>query len=240
MPYASRRASASRSSAAPRFRVGLLIIVSTSRGHAAAAPWRFRGDESRRRRGRDVDLPWRRVAATPRGYAAEASRKAAAADIPWRPATRRGRGPGSGTRRARHRRGPGSGARLPAAAAPDPAKKNAGYGKNKLEWVYRLRNANYTFRTVPGAFATHAPHAGSASKEKWALEKREDGSVGGIRRQKDELFRSAVKWRGLVTPFCRGTAIFHQQPPPGGNPERPFSQISAALDFKSRAVFPVP
>ena len=32
--------------------------------NAAAATWIVRGDESRRRRGRDVDSPWRRVAAT--------------------------------------------------------------------------------------------------------------------------------------------------------------------------------
>ena len=42
----------------------------TSRGAAAAATWIFRGDESRRGRGRDVDITWRRVAAplrVPRG-----------------------------------------------------------------------------------------------------------------------------------------------------------------------------
>ena len=32
-----------------------------NRGDAAATTWLFRGDESRRRRGRDVDNPWRRV-----------------------------------------------------------------------------------------------------------------------------------------------------------------------------------
>ena len=31
----------------------------TDRGDAAAATWIFRGDESRRRRGWDVDIPWR-------------------------------------------------------------------------------------------------------------------------------------------------------------------------------------
>ena len=35
-----------------------------SRCDAAAATRRFRGDESRRRRGCDVDSPWRRIAAT--------------------------------------------------------------------------------------------------------------------------------------------------------------------------------
>ena len=34
-------------------------IPPTNRGGAAAATWTFRGDESRRRRGRDVDIPWR-------------------------------------------------------------------------------------------------------------------------------------------------------------------------------------
>ena len=37
-----------------------------SRGDAVSATWRFRDDESRRCRGRNVDIPWRRVAATPR------------------------------------------------------------------------------------------------------------------------------------------------------------------------------
>ena len=42
-------------------------IPQTRRGGAAAAPWIFRGDESRRRRGCAVDIPRRRVAAaTPR------------------------------------------------------------------------------------------------------------------------------------------------------------------------------
>ena len=40
--------------------------VETSRCAAAAATWKFRGDGSRRRRGRDVEIPCRRVAATPR------------------------------------------------------------------------------------------------------------------------------------------------------------------------------
>ena len=56
--------------------------METSRGDAAAATWIFHGDESRRRRGRDVDIPWRRVAATPRpqrGYSVETSRGDAAA-----------------------------------------------------------------------------------------------------------------------------------------------------------------
>ena len=38
----------------------------TGRGDAAAGTWMVRGDETRRRRGRDVDGPWRRDAATPR------------------------------------------------------------------------------------------------------------------------------------------------------------------------------
>ena len=44
--------------------------------------WTFCGDESRRRRGCDVDIQWRRVAATPRlrrGYSVEISRGDAAA-----------------------------------------------------------------------------------------------------------------------------------------------------------------
>ena len=34
-------------------------IPQRSRGDAAAVAWIFRGDESRRRRGRDADIPWR-------------------------------------------------------------------------------------------------------------------------------------------------------------------------------------
>ena len=37
-------------------------VLPTSRGDAAAATWIFRGDESRRRRGRDADIPWGKVA----------------------------------------------------------------------------------------------------------------------------------------------------------------------------------
>ena len=57
-------------------------ILRTGRGDAVAATWIFRGGESRRRRGCDVDIPSRRAAAAPwlrRGYSVEASRGAAAA-----------------------------------------------------------------------------------------------------------------------------------------------------------------
>ena len=40
------------------------ISVETSCGAAAAATWIFCGDELRRRRGCDVDIPWKRIAAT--------------------------------------------------------------------------------------------------------------------------------------------------------------------------------
>ena len=53
-----------RVAATPRPRRG--YFVETRRGGAAAATWLFRGDNSRRRRGRDVDVPGRRVAAAPR------------------------------------------------------------------------------------------------------------------------------------------------------------------------------
>ena len=39
-------------------------IPRTGRGGAAAARWIFRGDKSRRRRGCDVDIPWRVAAAS--------------------------------------------------------------------------------------------------------------------------------------------------------------------------------
>ena len=57
-------------------------IPRTSRDAAAAATWIFRGNKSRHRRGRDVDIPRRQVAAPPqprRGYSSEASRGTAAA-----------------------------------------------------------------------------------------------------------------------------------------------------------------
>ena len=43
----------------PRLRRG--YAAEARRGDAAAATWIFRGDGSRRRRGCDVDIPWRRV-----------------------------------------------------------------------------------------------------------------------------------------------------------------------------------
>ena len=70
----------------------------TNRGDAAAATWIFRGDGSRRRRGGDVDLPWRRIAATPRrrrGSSVETDRGDAAAAT-WI-------FPGDGSRRRRGR-----------------------------------------------------------------------------------------------------------------------------------------
>ena len=64
-------------SSAPR---GRRSSAEISRGDAAAGTWIFRGDKSRRRRGRNVDLPRRRVSATPgRGSSAETSRGDAAA-----------------------------------------------------------------------------------------------------------------------------------------------------------------
>ena len=62
----------SRSRRAVYFRRADMSLM--NRGDAAAATWIFSGDESRQRRGRDADIPWRRVAATPRprrGYSAE-------------------------------------------------------------------------------------------------------------------------------------------------------------------------
>ena len=45
---------------------GRVDIPRTNRGDAAVATWIFRGDDSRRRRGCDLDIPRRRFAATPR------------------------------------------------------------------------------------------------------------------------------------------------------------------------------
>ena len=43
-------------------------IPRTGRGDAAAVTWIFRGDEPPQRRGCHVDIPWRRIAATPRTF----------------------------------------------------------------------------------------------------------------------------------------------------------------------------
>ena len=50
-------------------------LPKTGRGDAAAATWIFRGDESRRCRGRDADIPWRRESRRRRGRDAEISRR---------------------------------------------------------------------------------------------------------------------------------------------------------------------
>ena len=63
------------SNAAKTIENGLRLAES---GAAVAATWIVRGDESRRRRGRGGDIPWRRVAATPRprrGYSVESRRR---------------------------------------------------------------------------------------------------------------------------------------------------------------------
>ena len=56
-----------------------IFRVETSRGDAVAATWIVRGDESRRRRGCHVDIPWRRLAELgpaqvllPRGHGGDA------------------------------------------------------------------------------------------------------------------------------------------------------------------------
>ena len=51
-----------------------------TRGGATAATWTFRGDESRRRRGRDADIPWSRRR---RGRDADIRSRGRDADIPW-------------------------------------------------------------------------------------------------------------------------------------------------------------
>ena len=70
-------------------------ISLTNRGDAAAATWTFR-EVAATGRGRDVDIPWRRIAATPRlrrGDSAESRRRAAAATWIFRgDASRRRRG----------------------------------------------------------------------------------------------------------------------------------------------------
>ena len=76
-------------------------IPPMNRGDAAAGTRIFSGDESRRRRGRDADVPWPRVAAAPRlgrGYSVATSRGDAAAGT-WKISSRPARA--AGTRRSR-------------------------------------------------------------------------------------------------------------------------------------------
>ena len=67
---------------------GRLYSAETSRGAAAARTWIVRGDESRRRRGPDVDSPWRRAAALARTWIVRGDesrrRRGPAGSIPWR------------------------------------------------------------------------------------------------------------------------------------------------------------
>ena len=75
--------------------------------------------------------------------------------------------------------------------APPPLfdERFAGYGKNKLDWISSLRDANFTFLAAKRAWIAHAPHAASDAKRKWASERR-PGARGatGARRRKDLMF----------------------------------------------------
>ena len=70
------------------------------RGGAAAVTWIFREDESRRRRGRHVDSPWRRGGAVAATWICRGESRDV--DIPWRvvatPWLRRGRAMETGAR----------------------------------------------------------------------------------------------------------------------------------------------
>ena len=69
--------------------------METGRGDAAAATWIFRGDGSRRRRGRDADIPWRRESRRRRGWDADIPRRRVATT----PRPRRGYSEGESWRR---------------------------------------------------------------------------------------------------------------------------------------------
>jgi len=64
-------------------------------------------------------------------------------------------------------------------------------GKNKLEWVTRLRGSNFTFWVPPRAFVIHSPHGSSASKRKWV-----DGN-SGHRDTMNQMFFDSVADEGL-------------------------------------------
>lgn len=60
-----------------------------------------------------------------------------------------------------------------------------GYGKNKIEYVARLRYSGFSFAVLPVGFVCHAPHPISRDKRKWLKQKR--GS-----HDTDRLYKSSV------------------------------------------------
>lgn len=49
----------------------------------------------------------------------------------------------------------------------------AGYGKNKIELIMRLRATGYTFHVLPRVFLVHMPHHKSKAKQSWSASKKE-------------------------------------------------------------------
>ena len=94
--------------------------------------------------------------------------------------------------------------------AEDPPafdERYTGYGKNKLEWIYNLRAANYTFATVKRAFVTHAPHANSKARDQW----NNDRGRATARQRKDARFSFLVKkGRPVATPICDGRRAYER------------------------------
>ena len=140
-----------------------------NRGAAAAATWIFRGDESRRGRNRDVDIPRRRVAAPP---AIQRRERSAALRRSW-PRRRRPRkirvaaaaappseGSASRPRRRRPRKVPRRG-RL--------RRRRARYPDGEGEYVYWIREADLYLDAGP---STHFTRYINHSKRAPSLETR--------------------------------------------------------------------
>ena len=105
--------------------LGAVALWGRSMGAATAVLYCRRADMSPTNRGRDVDSPWRWVAATPRpprGYSVETGRSGRRVDIPWRRVAAAAawifRGDGSRRRRGRRVETP----RRRVAAAPRPPR----------------------------------------------------------------------------------------------------------------------
>jgi hypothetical protein len=76
-------------------------------------------------------------------------------------------------------------------------ERYTGYGKNKVQWVQRLRADGYSFWVLPRAFVTHWPHDVSRAGREW---KR---NAQGHKQKMDELFERQLASRADDQPCER-------------------------------------